>query len=142
MYTAHPHGITSQFRPGYATGAHTRRDPDTPVPSAGCTLTYGFFAGGFTSTYTKSAESIASRNPASLGFLLGFMAMGRGIGSVACGPLSAALMGEGTQASGKFAWEGPYANLVIFTGVTTLLGASSWVGLKVPEMRVWRLLRT
>ena len=50
-------------------------------------LFYGFFAGGFTSTYTGSIQEVKrADNRAEAGLVFGLLAAGRGIGSVVSGP--------------------------------------------------------
>ncbi|EEP80141.1 predicted protein [Uncinocarpus reesii 1704] len=93
-------------------------------------ITYGFFAGGYSSTYAgiirelRSDESDGGGEP---GMVIGFLAAGRGIGSVICGPLSEALvkrrpwvgkagMGYGTE----------FGPLIVFAGISALLGGLSF----------------
>ncbi|KAF2264714.1 MFS general substrate transporter [Lojkania enalia] len=77
-------------------------------------ITYGFFAGGFSSTSSG----------------LG----GRGIGNVISGPLSVAMiMHDGWFNDGKgWGYSGEYGSVILFTGATSLLGAWGWL------RRFWR----
>lgn len=58
-------------------------------------LFYGLFAGDFTSTYIGSIQEVKRvGDRAEAGLVFGFLAAGRGIGSVVSGPLSEALLSE------------------------------------------------
>lgn len=97
---------------------------------------YGFFAGGYTSTYTgivRELRRIESR--ADLGSMFGLISMGRGVGNVACGPISELILGA-TRISSRpvspvghpaFAYATNYGPLVVFTGVTAALALTPWV---------------
>ncbi|OHE99908.1 hypothetical protein CORC01_04809 [Colletotrichum orchidophilum] len=60
-------------------------------------ITYGFFAGGFSSTWSAVLSELKAESPAvDTGFIFGLLAGGRGIGNVISGPLSVALLaGDG-----------------------------------------------
>lgn len=72
------------------------------------------------------------------GLVFGLLAGGRGIGNVVSGPLSTALIqseygnrnGHGHNQNG---YETGYRFLIIFTGITALLGAWSWM---------WKVVRS
>ena len=93
-------------------------------------LLYGLFAGGFTSTYTGCIKEIQQRSQgAEAGLIFGLLSAGRGIGSVAAGPLSEALFRnrplEGYAALG---YGSGYGAMILFTGISATLGGVSWVG--------------
>lgn len=106
-----------------------------PVLFAFC-IVYGLFAGCFTSTYPGVMHTV-QREKASVDPCMVFacLAAGRGIGNVACGPLSEALvrsrvwMGEAGGAYGS-----GYGSLVVFTGLTAMLGGVSILGRRVGWM--------
>jgi MFS family permease len=86
-------------------------------------LTYGFFAGGFSSTWSGVLTELKEQSPTlDTGLMFGLLAGGRGIGNVISGPLSVALLDGGS-------WEygGRYGALIVFTGVTSLLGGWGWL---------------
>lgn len=60
--------------------------------------------------------------------VFGALAAGRGVGNMISGPLSGALM-ERSPWEGKagFGYGSGYGVLIVFTGVTALLGGSSFV---------------
>lgn len=96
-------------------------------------LTYGLFAGGFTSTYTGIIREVQKHERGTeAGLLFGLLSVGRGIGSIAAGPLSEALLkskpwiGEAVLGYGT-----GYGGLIVFTGVSAMLGGVSWVGRRV-----------
>lgn len=94
-------------------------------------LTYGFFAGGFSSTWTGVLKELKHQSPAlDTGFIFGLLAGGRGIGNVISGPLSVALMTrEGWLKDGKcWGFNGEYGGIILFTGVTAVLGGWGALG--------------
>lgn len=96
-------------------------------------LVYGLFAGGFTSTYTGSIQAVQrADNRAESGLVFGLLAAGRGIGSVASGPLSEALLSERPWVGDAILGYGTgYGALIVFTGVSAMLGGMGWVGRRV-----------
>ncbi|KAL9124708.1 MAG: hypothetical protein Q9217_005992, partial [Psora testacea] len=86
-------------------------------------ITFGVFAGGYTASWTGSAQEIKKANPASteIAVVMGTMAAGRGLGCVLSGPISEALMALPAPGKGKI-WGSAYGWLILFTGVTCLLG--------------------
>lgn len=90
-------------------------------------VAYGLLAGGFSSTWSGMANEIHKANPqADATVIFPFLEFGRGIGNIASGPLSEALLRAdnwrghawGTYGSG-------YGALVACTGVTALVGGVS-----------------
>ena len=89
---------------------------------------YGFFAGGFTSTYAGTVKTMRALNPsADLGVLFGLLSVGRGIGNVACGPISEALLGrEISTTKALYAYGSEFGLLIVFTGVIAALATVAW----------------
>lgn len=88
-------------------------------------LLYGAFAGSAAVTYPGIVQVVRQGDDAPAGVVLGFLAAGRGVGSIACGPLSEALI------RGKWSWTGKasamgygtsFGILIVFTGVTAACG--------------------
>ena len=100
-------------------------------------ISYGFFAGGFSSTWSGVITHIKEDSSPSLdtGLVFGFLAGGRGIGHVISGPLSTLLLQQGSIPSARAGeatgYETRYRTLIIFTGITALFGA--WSG-------IWRYM--
>ena len=96
-------------------------------------LVYGLFAGGFTSTYTGSMKEVMRADDlAESGLVLGWLAAGRGIGSVLSGPLSEALLSERPWVGDALSGYGTgYGALIVFTGISAMLGGTSWVGRRI-----------
>ena len=92
-------------------------------------IVYGLFAGSFSSTWPGVVrETQKQKRSAHLGMVFGFLAAGRGIGNVASGPLSEALLaGNPWRNSTDFAYGTGYGPLIVFTGITALLGGLSIV---------------
>jgi len=85
---------------------------------------YGFFAGSFTTTYTGVVKEVREKVPgAEAGLIFGMLSAGRGIGSVASGPLSEALLKD-AAGFGKpvLGYGSGYKSLIIFTGISVALG--------------------
>lgn len=96
-------------------------------------IVYGLFAGSFTSTWPGIMKQVVAaeerRNRAAdPTMIFGCLAAGRGFGNVLSGPLSEALVSglpwKGRGTSGYASGHGP---LIVFTGVTALLGGVSAV---------------
>jgi MFS family permease len=88
-------------------------------------ITYGFFGGGFSSTWSGIVTELKAEYPAlDTGLVFGLMAGGRGIGNVISGPLSAVLFANnGWLRNGKsWGYNTEYGPMIIFTGTTALLG--------------------
>lgn len=69
---------------------------------------------------------------AEAGLIFGLLAAGRGIGSVVSGPLSEALLSERPWAGDAILGYGTgYGALIVFTGVSAMLGGMGWVGRRV-----------
>lgn len=97
-------------------------------------VTYGFFAGGFSSTWSGVIVQIKRDSPGlETGMVFGLLAGGRGIGNVISGPLSTALIERGgLDVDEGLGYSTPYGTLIVFTGVMVFLGAwsSMWRALK------------
>jgi MFS family permease len=93
-------------------------------------LSYGLFAGSFTSTYTGIIKEVRKDIPtADSGMLFAFVAAGRGIGSILSGPLSQALLnGQPWLGKAELGYGSGYGALIVFTGVTAAFGGLSWFG--------------
>lgn len=90
-------------------------------------LLYGVFAGSSSATWPGIVKAVRQADEAApTGIVMGILAAGRGIGSIACGPISQALIQENWPWTGKSAAMGYGTNfgvLIIFTGVTAIFGA-------------------
>lgn len=96
-------------------------------------LIYGLFAGGFSSTWTGIIKEVKKTDErADAGLILGLLAAGRGVGSVVSGPLSEALVSAKPWAGdAKLGYGSGYGGLIVFTGVSAMLGGMSWVGRRI-----------
>lgn len=108
-------------------------------------IAYGAFAGGFTSTYIgMTKETTAKVGGADSGTVFGLFCVGRGIGAVASGPLSEALLalnegrknGNGGFARGSLGYGTGYGALIVFTGASALCGGLSFVGRRIKTNRL------
>jgi predicted MFS family arabinose efflux permease len=89
---------------------------------------YGFFAGPFTTTYTGVVKETRKQVPgAEHGLIMGMLCIGRGIGSIAAGPISERLLKHGGSNSGfGSGYDSQYESLILFTGICVALGGISF----------------
>ncbi|KAJ4334943.1 hypothetical protein N0V95_009034 [Ascochyta clinopodiicola] len=94
-------------------------------------VVYGLFAGSYSTTYPGVMKAVdKSHKGADSTMVFAVLAAGRGIGNVACGPLSEALIRAGEVGSeGLYGSE--YGPLVLFTGISAALGGVSCFGRKL-----------
>lgn len=103
-------------------------------------VVYGLFAGSFTSCWPGIMKDVLARAGAGddrrerygvidPSMVFGWLAAGRGIGNIVSGPLSEGLAKGGLmwQGQAEFGYGSGYGGLIVFTGVTALLGGGSWV---------------
>lgn len=97
-------------------------------------MSYGFFAGGFSSTWSGVITQIKRESSSSLetGLVFGLLAGGRGVGNVVSGPLSTVLLRQGSVSDseghdGGTGYATRYGTLIVFTGITAFFGAWSWM---------------
>lgn len=90
---------------------------------------YGLLAGGFSSTWSGMANEIQKANPnADVAVIFPFMEFGRGIGNIASGPLSEALLRADNWRGHALGTYGTgYGVLVVCTGATAVVGGVSVV---------------
>ncbi|EPE10425.1 mfs monocarboxylate transporter [Ophiostoma piceae UAMH 11346] len=90
-------------------------------------LAYGFFAGGFSSTWSAVLHDMKKRDEAvNTGLVFGMLMGGRGLGFVLSGPVSGALLAAAASnhnSKSTSAVVGEYAPLILCTGMTAILGA-------------------
>lgn len=108
-------------------------------------ITFGFFSGGYSATWGGVLNQLegeaAGRNEAiDSGMVYGLLNGVRGIGYVGGGIASVALLNVGTLSSaGRFGYGTTYGPLIIFTGISSVLGG--WVLLwKLEWKNLQRLL--
>ena len=94
-------------------------------------ILYGFFAGGFSATWSGVLIHMKKEMPVlDTGLVFGLLAGGRGLGNIISGPLSTVLIGSDPLASsarGHLGYDTQYGWLIAFTGVTALLGGWGWI---------------
>jgi MFS family permease len=99
-------------------------------------VAYGFFAGGFSSTYPGILKEIKRQDESvDTGLVMGLVLGGRGIGFVVGGPISAALLRSDWSViePPRWGYSTQYGPLIIATGATALLGGWGWM---------WKTLRS
>ncbi|KAF2198740.1 putative MFS monocarboxylate transporter [Delitschia confertaspora ATCC 74209] len=92
-------------------------------------LVYGLFAGSFTSTWPGIMKDVKKvKESADPSIVFACLAAGRGIGNIASGPLSEALVkGFPWKGEAGFAYGSGFGTLIVFTGVTAVFGGASWI---------------
>jgi MFS family permease len=108
-----------------------------PVLYVFCVV-YGLFAGSFTSTYPGVMREVAKQGEADETrgnsgsstdptMVFAFLAAGRGVGNVVSGPLSEVLIkGMPWRGSAAGGYGSGFGTLIVFTGVTALVGGGSF----------------
>lgn len=98
-------------------------------------ILYGFFAGGFSATWSAALQEIKGDNASiDTSLVFGMLLGGRGVGFIVAGPLSGALVSAGGSVSGDaLGYATKYGPMILCTGVTAVLGAWSplWKGMKM-----------
>lgn len=91
-------------------------------------IVYGFFAGGFSSTWSGVLKEVKGGDERiETGVVLGLLLGGRGIGNTISGPISGALLEGGWGAGKNIGYDTVYGPIIVFTGVTSLLGGWGWI---------------
>ncbi|KAI8961923.1 MFS general substrate transporter [Daldinia sp. FL1419] len=92
------------------------------------TIMYGFFAGGFSSTWSGILQEMKRRDGAmDTGLIFGMLLGGRGLGFVLSGPIGGALLEANRLKAEEFSgYATQYGPMVIYTGLTATLGAWGW----------------
>ncbi|KFY72282.1 hypothetical protein V499_07568 [Pseudogymnoascus sp. VKM F-103] len=100
-------------------------------------ILYGLFAGGFVTTISGIVKAVKGLDETTdVGTLLGILSAGRGIGAVASGPLSEALLSSRPwQGKATLAYGTGYGGLIVFTGITAAVGGVSFLGKKLGWMK-------
>jgi MFS family permease len=89
-------------------------------------IAYGLFAASWTSTWPGIMRDVTyARQGTDGGMVFASLAAGKGIGSVASGPLSQALLRS--VVSWKAGSTARYGMVIIFTGITAMCGACSFI---------------
>ncbi|KAF5636810.1 monocarboxylate transporter 2 [Fusarium sp. NRRL 52700] len=89
-------------------------------------ILYGFFAGGFSATWSGALQDVKGTNESiDTSLVFGMLLGGRGLGFIVAGPLSGALISAGNSlASGdSLGYATKYGPMILCTGVTAILGA-------------------
>lgn len=96
-------------------------------------ILYGFFAGGFSSTWSGCANPVRRGGYPAVesGMVIALFAAGKGLGAVISGPLSGALVKSDVWKShAGYAYGSGYGYLIIFSGVTAAFQTVGWFGKK------------
>ncbi|ESZ90147.1 putative MFS monocarboxylate transporter [Sclerotinia borealis F-4128] len=87
------------------------------------TIIYGIFAGGWTAIWAGMIREVQRTDQkAGFGVLMGLFSAGRGVGSVACGPVTEWLVGLGGLDGVKGGYGTEYGMVIVFTGVSATCG--------------------
>ncbi|KAF4994092.1 hypothetical protein FGRMN_6007 [Fusarium graminum] len=89
-------------------------------------ILYGFFAGGFSATWSAALQEVKGDNELiDSSLVFGMLLGGRGLGFVVAGPLSGALISAGNSvaAGESLGYATQYGPMILCTGITAVLGA-------------------
>ncbi|KAK1595385.1 major facilitator superfamily transporter [Colletotrichum navitas] len=95
-------------------------------------VVYGLFAGAYTSAWPGIMKAVVEHERerergVDPSMVFGMLAAGRGVGNVISGPLSEALIkGAPWKGEAGFGYGSGYGTLIVFTGVTALMGGASF----------------
>lgn len=91
-------------------------------------INYGLFAGGFSCTFTGVVREVKTRSTgAESGMVFGILSVGRRVGAVVAGPLSAVLLNAQTWGGWDGGYRSIYGPIIIFTGLSVAFGSASFV---------------
>lgn len=91
-------------------------------------ILWGLSGGGYASNWSGCAKVLrGSCSNLDTGFLISLMCAGKGIASLASGPISAQLLLAG-DFNAKFAYGSHYGSIIVFAGVTALFGGTACIG--------------
>jgi predicted MFS family arabinose efflux permease len=90
--------------------------------------TFGFFAGGYSAIWggllnDMEREAVRRNGVVDTGMVYGLMNGARGIGYVSGGLISVPILKMGQLATGKYGYGSSYGTLILFTGLSTLMGS-------------------
>ena len=93
-------------------------------------VTYGFFAGGYSAVWAAIVKEIQSRDKrADTGVVFGMLVAGRGVGNVVSGVLSDWLISNDIMGDdAPLGYGTGYGSLIIFAGACAALSGTSWIG--------------
>ena len=96
-------------------------------------ILYGVAAGGFSTSWTGVVQEVQAKEPGGdTGIIFGFLAAARGIGAVASGPLSEAILSQDHwKGTAGWAYGTGYGSLIVFTGCTAAVGGMSCVARRI-----------
>lgn len=90
---------------------------------------WGLSGGGYAACWSGFASAMSnSTNNLDTGLVISLMCTGKGIASVVSGPLSEQLLRAGDWQDARFAYGSHYGAVIVFAGVTAMLGGTACVG--------------
>ncbi|KAL7930767.1 MFS general substrate transporter [Trichoderma chlorosporum] len=96
---------------------------------------YGFFAGGFSSTWSSMLqEIIRDDGAAETSLVFGLLLGGRGLGFILGGPISGSLLSiKGAITEEPLGYATKYGPMILCTGITAIMGAWAplWKGVRI-----------
>jgi len=92
-------------------------------------IIWGLSGGGFTATWSGCAK--AMQRPSvhlDTGLVISLMCTGKGLASLIAGPISEQLLQATHWRNGHFAYDSQYGGIIIFAGITAMLGGTACFG--------------
>lgn len=87
---------------------------------------YGLFAAPWAGTWPGIMRDVLQKKNADSGMVFASLAAGKGIGNIASGPLSEALLRSASWENAALGYGSGYGTLIVFTGVTAVCGGCSF----------------
>ena len=92
-------------------------------------IIWGLSGGGFAATWSGCATAMRSScTHLDTGLVISLMCMGKGVASLISGPISEQLLKSSSWQHAGFAYGTQYGGIIVFAGVTALLGGTACVG--------------
>ena len=92
-------------------------------------ILWGLSGGGYAAVWSGCAKSMSSSTTnLDTGMVISLMCTGKGIASVVSGPLSEQLLRAGDWQNARFAYGSQYGVVIVFAGITAMLGGTACVG--------------
>jgi predicted MFS family arabinose efflux permease len=86
-------------------------------------ITYGFFAGAYSSTWPGVLKEMRRMDQnVETGLMYGILSGGRGLGYALSGPLSSVLLNTSWPEGRSWGYGTEYGPMILFTGISALLG--------------------
>lgn len=92
-------------------------------------IVWGLSGGGFAGNWSGCAKAMRqSATHLDTGLVISLMCTGKGIASLVSGPISEKILSATQWHNGEFAYGTQYGGIIIFAGITAMLGGTACIG--------------